>query len=141
MSTLLRTGRTVARVWVGCALVASCSSVTVPLLTTWEAEVEPVTLSGSRASVAVVSQAGRAATSIQLVRGEAGVTYSWRLESGVCPDGGVVVGGRAVYPQLTVGSQGSAEGETVLSRELDPRGRYVARVFRRPADGVEELDG
>jgi hypothetical protein len=113
----------------------------VPLLTTWEAEVEPVRTAGVRGSLAVVSQSGRATISIQLVRGEAGVTYSWRLESGTCPDGGEVVGGRAVYPPLTPGLEGSADGDTVVSRELDPEGSYVARVFRILQSSGEDLEG
>ncbi len=116
----------------------ACSSATVPLATTWEAQVEPLSPGGVKGSVAVLSQAGRASTSIQITRAQPDAVYAWRIESGGCPGGGDVVGGLAVYPELVPGPQGSASGETVLSRELEPDGTYAARVFGRSEEGGEE---
>lgn len=117
---------------------AACSDAVLPLVTTWQASLQPVSpaqrVSGQ---VGVLSQPGRSETTIQITGADEGVTYAWRILTGTCGSQGDVVGGRASYPQLHAGADGVATGETVLSRELNPEGEYAAWTFRLVAGGAE----
>ena len=120
----------------GAVLVASCSEVVLPLVTAWEGSVEALTPGGPRGFLAVVSQAGRAQTSLQLTRGEAGTAYAWTIRTGSCAAPGDIVGGSAVYPRLTADADGEADGGTTLSRELSPDGAYAGWILL-PSGGAE----
>ena len=130
--------RGLAAALVGGLCLVACSDAVLPLLSTWQADLQPVSpaqrVSGQ---VGVLSQAGRSATTIQITRADEGVAYAWRILTGSCGSRGDVVGGRAAYPQLQVGADGVASGETVLSRELNPEGEYAAWLFRLAAGGGE----
>jgi hypothetical protein len=89
--------------------------------------------------VVVLSQSGRADASITISRSEPGATYSWRILSGSCSSQGATFVGRAVFPQLTAGSDGVASGQASLSRELDPGGAYAAWLFQLAAGGAESV--
>ncbi|MDP2958646.1 MAG: hypothetical protein Q8N53_19635, partial [Longimicrobiales bacterium] len=123
--------RSLALALVGGLGPAACSDAVLPLVTAWQANLQPVSpaqrVSGQ---VGVLSQAGRSAPSISITRADEGVTYSWRILTGTCGSKGDVVGGRASYPQLKPGADGVATGETTLSRELNPEGEYAAWLFR-----------
>lgn len=119
---------------------AACSDAVLPQITTWEGDLRPIGPSQrASASLAVLSQSGRAGVSIQMVGGDPDVTYAWRIVDGSCQAPGEVVGGRAVYPALETGAQGSASGETVLSRELDPEGSYAGWLYRVGSGGTETV--
>ncbi|HSW31035.1 MAG TPA: hypothetical protein VLH75_16240 [Longimicrobiales bacterium] len=122
------------------ALAAACTDAVLPVLTTWQATLQP-TSPAQRVlgEVAVLSQSGRAETSIKIFRSDPGVTYAWRILTGACGVQGDAVAGRAVYPQLEAGSDGVAEGRTTLSRELDAEGSYAAWLFQRGAGGTESV--
>ena len=138
---VLRLARSASLAPVLAAVVAtaSCGSVTEPTLTRWEGSLEPVLPSTVSGRVAAVSQFGRTRTSIQIERGEEGVTYLWHLALGDCPGSGGIRGGVAVYPQLIPGETGTASGETTLSSELPSGSAFVARVSRSTPDGTDPV--
>ena len=128
----------------GCLIMAAlclsgCSDIVAPTRSGWEGELEPVPPAEVRGSVAVISQSGRSETSILITNAVPGETYSWRIRSGSCDTSGDVVGGAAVYPPLSPDDTGEAEGQTTLSRELEPGNTYAALVFLSPAVGDAEL--
>ncbi len=133
-----RVVRGVALALGGGLCLAACSDAVLPLVTTWQASLQPVSpaqrVSGQ---VGVLSQPGRSETTIQITGADEGVTYAWRILTGTCGSQGDVVGGRASYPQLQAGADGLAAGETTLSRELNPEGEYASWLFRLLAGGGE----
>lgn len=111
-------------------LMSGCGSITEPLVTRWEGNLEPIFPSAVSGQVAAVSQFDRTQASIQIERGEVGVTYRWHIESGDCQGNGQIQGGVAVYPQLVPNEVGTAGGETTLSTVFEPKSVFAARVFR-----------
>jgi hypothetical protein len=122
-------------VLVGAVVTGSCSDAVIPLITTWEGSLEALKPGGPRGSLAVISQPGRAQTSLQLIQGRANATYSWRIKSGSCAAPGDIVGGVASYPQLTAGDDGAVSGQTTLSRELSPDGSFAGWIYEASAVG------
>jgi len=119
-------------------IAGACSDAVLPQLTTWQASLQPVSpVQRVMGEVAVLSQSGRADTSIKISRSDPGVLYAWRILTGSCAAQGDAVAGRAVFPELEAGADGVAEGRTTLSRELDPEGSYAAWLFRIAAGGSE----
>lgn len=116
----------------------ACSDAVLPLTTTWEGTLSPLSPSDRvSASVGVLSQAGRARISIQMSGGAEGRTYAWRVREGSCEAPGATVGGEAQYPRLEPNANGITTGETVLSRELNPEGAYAGWIFR--VTGTDEV--
>jgi hypothetical protein len=132
-------GAVAAGLLIASAPIGGCRDISGPVSTAWEGELQPTGLLPLQGSVAVVSRLGRSETSIRISGAEPGATYSWRIRSGSCQDGGAVVGGTAVYPEIVADPSGTAEGGTVLSRELDPGGTYAAWLFEVAAGPTEEL--
>jgi hypothetical protein len=132
-------GAVAAGLLIASGLTGGCRDISGPVSTAWEGDLLPTGPLQLQGSVAVVSRLGRSETSIQISSAEPGATYSWRIRSGSCQDGGAVVGGTAVYPEIVPDPSGTAEGGTVLSRELDPGGTYAAWLFRVVAGPMEEL--
>lgn len=128
-----------AGLFVASGLISGCRDISGPARTAWEGDLQPIGPAQVQGSVAVISQFGRSETSIQIVSAEPGATYSWRILSGSCQDGGAIVGGSAVYPALVPDPSGTAEGQTILSRELDPEGSYAAWLFLVVSGAEEEL--
>ncbi len=120
-------------------LLGGCSSVTEPLFSRWAGNLEPILPSAVSGQVAAVSQFGRTQASIQIERGEVGVTYRWHIESGDCRGSGQIQGGVAVYPQLVPNEVGTAGGETTLSTVLESNSVFAARVFRVLEGGSEQV--
>ncbi len=119
--------------------MSGCSSVTQPLFTRWEGNLEPVFPSAVSGQAAAVSQFDRTQASIQIERGEVGVTYRWHIESGDCQGNGQIQGGVAVYPQLVPNEAGTAGGEATLSTVFEPASVLAARVFRVLEGGLEQV--
>ena len=113
----------------GVLAAPACSDAILPQLTTWEGSIEPMRPGAPRGSLAALSQAGRTNTSLQLTLGQAGTTYAWRIQSGSCTEPGETVGGRAAYPTMVPGPDGSATDDTSLSRELSPDGTYAGWIY------------
>ncbi|MEJ2217506.1 MAG: hypothetical protein P8099_12920 [Gemmatimonadota bacterium] len=111
-------------------LLAGCSTATTPAVTAWQATLAPVLphdpLNGN---VAVVSEHDRLNASIQVDNAPAGMVLTWQLRTGACDESGDILGGRAVYPELSADSVGSATVETVVDRSLHSGGQYHASVF------------
>ena len=119
------------------ALAAACGPATAPVVLAWEGDLTPNGPSGVSGSAAVVSQYGRTEMSILIQDAEAGATYEWRINEGGCGAAGDLVGGLAIYPDLTVqmGSSASANGN--MGGMLDEDGIYAARVLGTSAAGGE----
>lgn len=120
-------------------LVAGCSSATEPAATLWEgtlASVAPSTIAGSAAAVA---QFGRTLASVEIRRGEAGVTYRWRIEGGTCSAPGQIRGGAALYPPLPADQAGLAFADAVVPGLLRTGSSYIVRVGRDSGGGSEEV--
>jgi hypothetical protein len=127
---------------IACALVSSgtswgCSDITLPQRTAWEGELQSLPPAQVGGSVAVLSQSGRSETSILITGAQREATYAWRIRTGSCEAGGDVVGGVAIYPTLSPDASGQAEGETILSRQLDRDGTYATWVFQVLEDAEE----
>ena len=119
-------------------LVGGCSSAVEPLLTRWEGDLVPILPSTVSGLVAAVTHFGRTDISILIERGEAGLTYGWRVESGTCEGSGAIQGGRAVYPDLVASEAGTAGGETSIAALFKADFQLAARVVRS-VDGAEQV--
>ncbi|MFV2007668.1 MAG: hypothetical protein ACC667_09485 [Longimicrobiales bacterium] len=120
-------------------LLSGCSSLTEPLFTRWAGDLEPILPSAVSGQVAAISQFGSTQASIQIERGEAGVSYRWHIESGDCQGNGQIQGGVAVYPQLVPNEVGTAGSEATLSAVFESNSVFVARVFRSLEGGSEKV--
>ena len=120
-----------------CAL-AACSDAILPEITTWEGQLTPLTPQDrASGSVAAVANSGQTQTSIQILGGQPGRSYAWRITTGSCAAPGDVVGGLAVYPVLTPGEEGTASAETILSRQLASDGSHAAWLYVQGPGGGE----
>lgn len=120
------------------AALAGCSSSTMPSVTLWEGTLSPVPPASVSGQVAVVSQFGGIQTSLEIRLATPGATYRWRLAEGSCTTPGRVIGGVALYPQLTVGEGRTAQALTTLPGEFSTGKSYVALVFRLVDGGAEQ---
>ena len=119
--------------------LAGCTSVTAPVLTSWEGTLAPSfphTLGGRAAAL---TQFGRTQASIQIEEGEPEVSYGWRIEAGTCQEAGVVQGGAASYPPLIPSEGGTASGEAILSEIFKSGGQFAVKVFLSSGGGGEEI--
>jgi hypothetical protein len=65
----------------------------------------------------------------------AGGPYPWHVHEGTCETGGPIVGDPAVYPPLTVGTDGRAEANTrLINLRLNEARKYHVNVHRSPSD-------
>jgi hypothetical protein len=65
----------------------------------------------------------------------AGGPYPWHVHEGTCETGGPIVGDPAVYPPLTVGTDGRAEANTrLINLRLSEARKYHVNVHRSPSD-------
>ena len=120
-----------------CASTA-CSDAILPELTTWEGQLAPLTPADrTSGSVGALASGGRTETSIQILGGQPGRSYGWRIATGSCASLGDVVGGSAVYPVLTPGEDGMATGETILSRQLAADATHAAWLYLQGPGGTE----
>lgn len=110
-------------------LLMACSSPTAPETSLWEGDLAPVVPSTVSGVVAAVSQFGRTVTSIELRQGQAGSTYTWRIDSGTCAEPGQIQGGNALYPQMVAGEAGTASADASLPGHFVTSVQYAARII------------
>lgn len=120
------------------AALAGCSSSTAPSVTLWEGTLSPAAPGSVSGQVAAVSQFGGIQVSLEIRLATPGATYRWRLAEGTCATPGRVIGGVALYPQLAVGEERTAQALTTVPGELGTGRSYVALVVRIAGGGAEE---
>ena len=120
-------------------LLGGCSSITAPVLTSWEGTLAPIIPHTLGGRVAALTQFGRTQASIQIEEGEPEVSYGWRIEAGTCQEAGVVQGGAAAYPPLVPSQGGTAAAETTLSEIFKSGGQFAVKVFLSSGGGGEEI--
>ena len=109
----------------------TCVSLEVepPSVTLWETELWPELaypdISGQAAAVS-----GSAGTELGIViqGAEPDAVHAWGLRLGSCTAPGAQIGPDSDYPELEVGSTGSASVETLLGTQLNSEGAYHVEV-------------
>ena len=117
----------------------ACTSVTAPLVTSWEGTIQPIPPNTLRGRAAAVTQFGRTRTSIVVERGDPEVTYGWRIDSGSCQEQGEIQGGGAAYPFLEPSEVGTASADVTLATQFKNGKQFSARVFVEAAGGADEV--
>lgn len=120
-------------------LLEGCSSVTAPVLTSWEGTLAPILPHTLGGRVAALTQFGRTQATIQIEEGEPEVSYGWRIEAGTCQEAGMVQGGAAAYPPLIPSEGGTAAAETTLSEIFKSGGHFAVKVFLSSGGGGEVI--
>lgn len=102
---------------------------------TWNANLTgqagfPTVTGTARAEVAE----GRTTTTISLSGATPGGTHPWHVHEGKCGSGGAIVGDAAAYTPLSVGAQGTAQGNATVSLTLNEARDYHVNVHASPTD-------
>jgi hypothetical protein len=135
-----RSGNTARATSILCtALALACGSATDPVLLAWEGDLEPAGPGGVSGSVGVASQYGRTEASILIEGGQPEATYQWRINEGGCAAAGEVIGGRAVYPELTTQTGAAVSADATIAGMLDGDTPYAARVLVAGTGGGESV--
>lgn len=113
----------------------------------WEAQLSataPETEPSLTGSAAAIARETRTETGIEVVGGEVGDTWVWRIRRGTCQDPGATVEAVQEYPTLEAentaqpdapGDIVAAADETVLDTSLDSGGDYHASVAAEATPG------
>lgn len=75
-----------------------------------------------------MSQFGRTQVSVLLLGGLPGEQYTWRVEGGTCQGPGVLRGGPAQYPLLTLKDDGTANAATAFAGVFREGDRNAVKV-------------
>ena len=71
---------------------------------------------------------------IALTGATAGATHPWHVHEGKCGSGGAIVGDPSAYTPLTVGSDGTAQGNATVSTTLHEAKEYHVNVHLSPTE-------
>ena len=77
---------------------------------------------------------GQTTVTVNLVGLTAGGSHPWRVFQGRCSETGGPLGEATLFPPLTVGDNGNAEGSAKLPLELGITRKYKVRVFASAQD-------
>lgn len=101
----------------------------------WTANLEPKEGSMVKGSAQVEAKDSTGATArISIEGGKEGEQLPWHVHSGTCENAGPPVGGGDAYKPLTVGSDGRAEAEAMVTATFSDSGSYAVNVHRSPSD-------
>ncbi len=117
-------------------LATSCSlAVDPPEQTLWEATLEPAPgYPKASGRAAAVGRSGGTEASIAVEGIEGEVKLAWMIRAGDCDAPGSRVGPAAAYPELQVGSSGSATVDTFVEARLTRDGRYHVVALAQEGD-------
>jgi len=110
-------------------LLVACSTGTEPSISLWQGTLRPVAPSTITGPVAAVAQGGRTRVSVEIRQAVAAQTYAWRLDEGMCPTGGAIQGGVALYPSLTADAARTAKTEAAIPGQISSGKRYAVLVL------------
>ena len=71
---------------------------------------------------------------ISLTGATAGAVYPWHVHEGKCGSGGAIVGDASAYTPLTVGSDGTAQGNATVGTTLHEAREYHVNVHASASD-------
>ena len=92
----------------------------------WEADLTGAVLDG----VADVSaQSNGFTATIEIANGTEDDVFTWRIAEGTCAEPGDRIGAEAIYPDLEVAADGTAEAEATVAFALEEDGDYIAAVL------------
>jgi hypothetical protein len=103
----------------------------------WNAKVTgmaPYTSANGEARAEVLRGATTLTIRVEGLR--AGDVHGWRVNEGRCGEPGIAFGDAYAYGNITVSSQGVAEGAAKLNEGLDIVKKYKVRLFASPSDST-----
>jgi hypothetical protein len=111
---------------------AGCSDINYQAPTAWRADILPVgpVDQGVAGSSAAASQGRRTTEAGISIDGQAGATYSWRINQGTCASPGPLLGGQGAYPSFTAEADGEGEVQrTFISALMETGEQYHVTVL------------
>lgn len=91
----------------------------------WEAELESNVLAGI---VDVSALQNGFTAGIEISDAQADAVFTWHIAEGTCADPGDRIGTEAIYPELEVAEDGTADAEATVAFGLEEDGEYIAAV-------------
>jgi hypothetical protein len=103
----------------------------------WTAQLEPKGDAMIKGSAQVEStDSASVSARISVEGGKEGEQLPWHVHTGTCDNSGPPIGGAAAYKPLTIGSDGRAESEAMVSVTLSDSASYAVNVHRSPSDNT-----
>ncbi|HEY5920521.1 MAG TPA: hypothetical protein VIV11_02570 [Kofleriaceae bacterium] len=123
---------------ISAALIAGCTSsgddgAVIMSTTDWHANITGIGAFASirgTSDVVVASDGGSFAVTTELTNAPAGGIHPWHVHAGACPGGAIV--GATHYPELVVGSDGTAMADVTVAASLDNAAPYSINVHLSP---------
>ena len=138
------TGWRVAALGAGLLLIlAACPSLNGPAtgVTLWQATLRPDSgHPGLSGQAALAAQVGGTDAGIGIAGAAPGAMLTWQVRVGDCAAPGPGVSALSAFPELTVGSDGSATGQMRIGHLLSADTAYYAEV-RQTTDSTRILCG
>lgn len=109
-------------------LLAACSDP-LGIPSAWQAELTPTTAANVRGQVAAASLPQPSLETGMDVEGAPQTKYGWQINRGTCAQPGIILGGRANYPDVTTNDAGLGRVErTFVSGRLEEGNAYHAVI-------------
>jgi hypothetical protein len=100
----------------------------------WSGSLSPRGGSAITGTFKAFSGEGKTNVSVNLANAMAGQRLPWHVHEGRCDSDMGIVGDPAAYPVITVGNDGTASSNAVLSLHLDEAKNYFVNIHASPTN-------